>query len=77
MKPAKQAAPEISDWYVFRSGKDEGPYNKLPLWEVQKITDHTKVRRGKSDRQPAGEIPVLAKYLTENPEFEVLVSIPD
>ena len=94
MKPAKQAAPEVSDWYVFRSGKAEEPYSKLQLWKVQKITDHTKVRRGKSDRQPADEIPELAKYLTlshwppnstrsraeaypENPEFEVLVSIPD
>lgn len=65
VKPAKQAAPEVSDWYVFRSGKAEGPYSKLQLWEVQKITDRTKVRRGKSDRQPAGEIPELAKYLTE------------
>ncbi|MEG4292546.1 hypothetical protein Q5692_27370 [Microcoleus sp. C2C3] len=95
MKPAKQAAPEVSDRYVFRSGKAEGSSSKLQVWEVQKITYYrTKVRRGKSDRQPAGEIPELAKYLTlshrlpnitrsraeaypENPEFEVLVSIPD
>ena len=24
VKPAKQAAPEVADWYVFRSGKAEG-----------------------------------------------------
>ncbi|WP_445247118.1 hypothetical protein [Microcoleus sp. OTE_8_concoct_300] len=24
VKPAKQVAPEVSDWYVFRSGKAEG-----------------------------------------------------
>jgi hypothetical protein len=65
VKPAFQAAPEVSHWYVFRSGKAEGSSSKLQLWEVQKITDRTKVRRGKSDRQAAGEIPELAKYLTE------------
>jgi len=28
VKPAKKAAPEVSDWYVFRSGKAEGFYSK-------------------------------------------------
>jgi hypothetical protein len=39
VKPAKQAAPEVSDWYVFRSGKAEGrlancksgKFRKLPI----------------------------------------------
>lgn len=57
--------PEIPEWYVFRSGKAEGPYSKLQLWEVQKITERTKVRRGEADWQQAGEIPELAKYLSE------------
>ncbi|MEG4058923.1 MULTISPECIES: DUF4339 domain-containing protein [unclassified Microcoleus] len=65
VKPAKQAAPEIADWYVFRSGKPEGPYTTLQLWEVQKITDRTKVRRGEADWQKAGEVPELAKYLSK------------
>ena len=38
-----QTTPEIADWYVFRSGP-KGPYTKLQLWEVQKITARTKVR---------------------------------
>jgi GYF domain 2 len=65
VKPAKQAAPEVADWYVFRSGKAEGPYSKLQLWEVQNITARTKVRRSETGWQRAGEIPELAKYLNE------------
>jgi hypothetical protein len=64
VKPAKQSTPEVADWYVFRSGP-KGPYTKLQLWEVQKITARTKVRRGEADWQRAGEIPELAKYLSE------------
>lgn len=64
---ARLAPPnsEIPEWYVFRSGKAEGPYTALQLWEVQKITDRTKVRRGESEWQPAGEISELAKYLSQ------------
>jgi hypothetical protein len=65
MRPARPAAPEIADWYVFRSGKAEGPYTALQLWEIQKITARTKVRRGEADWQRAGEISELAKYLSE------------
>ena len=65
VKPAKQAAPEVADWYVFRSGEAEGPYTALQLWEVQKITARTKVRRGEADWQRAGEIAELKKYLSE------------
>lgn len=65
IKPVKQAVPEVADWYVFRSGKAEGPYTALQLWEIQKITDRTKVRRGEADWQRAGGIPELAKYLTK------------
>jgi hypothetical protein len=61
----RQSTPEVADWYVFRSGKAEGPYTKLQLWEVQSITARTKVRRGEADWQRAGEVPELAKYLTE------------
>jgi hypothetical protein len=61
----RQAAPEVADWYVFRSGKAEGPYTKLQLWEVQSITARTKVRRGEADWQRAGEISELAKFLSE------------
>ena len=64
VKPAKQSTPEVADWYVFRSGP-KGPYTKLQLWEVQKITARTKVRRGEADWQRAGEVPELAKYLTK------------
>ena len=64
VKPAKQAVPEVADWYVFRSGKAEGPYTALQLWEVQKITARTKVRRGEADWQPASEVSELAKYLS-------------
>jgi hypothetical protein len=64
-KSVKQAVPEIADWYVFRSGKAEGPYTALQLWEVQKITARTKVRRREAEWQRAGEIPELAKYLSE------------
>jgi hypothetical protein len=64
VKPAKQSTPEVADWYVFRSGPKE-PYTKLQLSEVQKITARTKVRRGEADWQRAGEIPELAKYLSE------------
>lgn len=65
VKPVRQATPEISEWYVFRSGEAEGLYTRLQLWEVQKITARTKVRRGEADWQRAGEISELAKYLTE------------
>ena len=65
MRPVRQANPEVADWYVFRSGKAEGPYTKLQLWEVQKITARTKVRRGEADWQRAGEIAELAKFLTD------------
>ena len=61
----KQATPEVADWYVFRSGKAEGPYTKLQLWEVQSITARTKVRRGEAEWQRAGEISELTKYLSE------------
>ena len=61
----RQATPEAADWYVFRSGKAEGPYSKLQLWEVQKITARTKVRRGEADWQRAGDVSELAKYLSE------------
>ncbi|WP_293341552.1 DUF4339 domain-containing protein [Microcoleus sp. CAWBG58] len=56
------SAPAPSEWYVFRSGKAEGPYTKLQLLEVQKITDRTKVRLGEAEWQRAGEIPELAGY---------------
>ncbi|MEG5055124.1 MULTISPECIES: DUF4339 domain-containing protein [unclassified Microcoleus] len=65
MRPARLAAPEVANWYVFRSGKAEGPYTALQLWEIQKITARTKVRRGEADWQRAGEISELAKYLSE------------
>jgi hypothetical protein len=65
MRPVRQATPEVADWYVFRSGKAEGPYTKLQLWEVQKITARTKVRRGEAEWQRAGEISELAKFLTD------------
>ncbi|MEG4590000.1 DUF4339 domain-containing protein [Microcoleus sp. MOSTC5] len=65
LKAVKKAAPEVADWYVFRSGKPEGPYTALQLWEVQKITDRTKVRRGEADWQRASEVPELAKYLSK------------
>jgi len=64
-KSVRQAVPEIADWYVFRSGKAEGPYTSLQLWEVQKITARTKVRRGEAEWQRAGEVSELAKYLSE------------
>jgi hypothetical protein len=65
MRPVRPAAPEVADWYVFRSGKAEGPYTALQLWEVQKITARTKVRRGEADWQRAGEVSELAKYLSD------------
>ena len=72
MRPVRQATPvvrqtppEVADWYVFRSGEAEGPYTKLQLWEVQKITARTKVRRGEGDWQRAGEVSELTKYLTD------------
>jgi GYF domain 2 len=67
VKSVRRAAsvPEVSEWYVFRSGQPEGPYTKLQLLEVQKITDRTKVRLGEAEWQRAGEIPQLAAYLTE------------
>jgi hypothetical protein len=65
MRPARLAAPEVADWYLFRSGKAEGPYTALQLWEIQKITARTKVRRGEGDWQRAGEVSELTKYLTQ------------
>jgi hypothetical protein len=65
MRPVRQATPEAADWYVFRSGKTEGPYTKLQLWEIQNITARTKVRRGEADWQRAGEVSELAKYLSD------------
>ena len=65
MRPARLAAPEVANWYVFRSGKAQGPYTALQLWEIQKITARTKVRRGEAEWQKAGEISELAKYLSE------------
>jgi hypothetical protein len=65
IKTPKQATPEVADWYVFRSGKAEGPYTALQLWEIPKITARTKVRRGESSWQRAGEIAELAKFLTD------------
>ena len=61
----RQATPEVADWYVFRSGKAEGPYTKLQLWEIQNITARTKVRQGEADWQRAGEVSELAKYLND------------
>ena len=63
-RPA-QPNPELPEWYVFRNGNAEGPYTKLELLDVQKITDRTKVRHGEAEWQRAGEIPELAAYLTE------------
>jgi hypothetical protein len=65
VKLAKQATPEVADWYVFRSGKAEGPYTALQLWEVQKITARTKVRRGEADWQRASEVSELTNFLSE------------
>ncbi|MEG3861037.1 DUF4339 domain-containing protein [Microcoleus sp. herbarium12] len=67
MKTVRPAVstPEAAEWYVFRSGSAEGPYTRMQLLEVQKITDRTKVRRGETDWQRAGEISELAAYLTE------------
>lgn len=68
MKPVRRAArpaPEIAEWYVFRSGEAKGPYTKLQLWEIQEITARTKVRRGEAEWLRAGEIPELAAYLTQ------------
>ncbi|MEZ2250225.1 GYF domain-containing protein [Microcoleus sp.] len=56
---------DIPEWYVFRSGKSEGPYTKLQLLEIQEITARTKVRRGLTDWRRAAEIPELETYLTE------------
>ncbi len=60
-----EAIPELPEWYVFRSGNAEGPYTKLQLLDVQKIGDRTKVRRGGTEWQRAGEFSELAAYLTE------------
>jgi hypothetical protein len=64
-KKPKQTTPEVADWYVFRSGKVEGPYTAVELREVQKITARTKVRRGEAVWQRAGEVSELAKFLTD------------
>jgi hypothetical protein len=63
--PTRRPEQQKPEWYVFRSGQPEGPYTKLQLWEIQKITARTKVRRGEADWQRAGEIPELRKYLSE------------
>ncbi len=67
MKTVRPAVstPEAAEWYVFRGGNAEGPYTKMQLLEVQQISDRTKVRRGETDWQRAGEISELAAYLTE------------
>jgi hypothetical protein len=67
-KPVPQrAAPqqEGPEWYVFRSGQAEGPYTKQQLWEIQKITERTKVRRGDAEWVKAGEVPELKAFLTQ------------
>ncbi|MEG4284624.1 DUF4339 domain-containing protein [Microcoleus sp. A006_D1] len=61
----KKPKSEQAQWYVFRSGKAEGPYTKRQLRDVQKITDRTKVRLGQTEWQRAGEIPELAAFLTQ------------
>jgi GYF domain 2 len=60
-KPKSQQA----QWYVFRSGKAEGPYTKDQLRDVQKITERTKVKLGQTEWQRAGEILELAAFLTQ------------
>ena len=76
VQPISQPAPtEISaksapqqdkpEWYVFRSGQAEGPYTKRQVWEIQKITDRTKVRRGDAEWVKAGELPELQAFLTQ------------
>lgn len=68
MKTARRSVapvPETAEWYVFRSGSAEGPYTKMQLLEIQKITDRTKVRRGETEWQRAGDISELVAYLTE------------
>ena len=65
MKTPRPTVHEVPEWYVSRSGNAEGPYTKLQLLDVQKITDRTKVRRGEADWQRAGDIPELVAYLTE------------
>jgi hypothetical protein len=63
--PTRKPEPEKPEWYVFRSGKSEGPYTKDQLRDAQKITARTKVRRGESEWQRAGDIPELVSYLTQ------------
>ena len=63
--PAPKPKPETPQWYVFRSGKSEGPYTKDQLRDVQRITDRTKVRREQAEWVKAGEVPELANYLTQ------------
>jgi GYF domain 2 len=69
MRPVRRTSPapksEKPQWYVFRSGKPEGPYTKDQLRDVQQISDRTKVRREQDEWQRAGEIPELASYLTQ------------
>ncbi|MEG3838914.1 DUF4339 domain-containing protein [Microcoleus sp. herbarium14] len=67
MKTVRPAVstPESAEWYVFRSGSAEGPYTRMQLLEIQKISDRTKVRCGETEWQRAGEFPELAAYLTE------------
>jgi hypothetical protein len=72
MRPVRKLPPttkkpksQQAQWYVFRSGKAEGPYTRRQLRDVQKITDRTKVRLGEAEWQRAGEIPELAAYLTQ------------
>lgn len=63
--PDPKPKPETPQWYVFRSGKSEGPYTKDQLRDVQRITDRTKVRREQAEWVKAGEVPELANYLTQ------------
>ncbi|WP_445173115.1 DUF4339 domain-containing protein [Microcoleus sp.] len=65
MRTAKPAVPEVPEWYVFRNGNAEGPYTKLQLLDVQKITGRTNVRRGEAEWQRAVDIPELVAYLTK------------
>ena len=63
--PAPKPKPETPEWYVFRSGKSEGPYTKDQLRDVQQISDRTLVQLEKTEWQRAGEIAELANYLTQ------------
>ncbi len=64
-RPSPKPKPETPQWYVFRSGKSEGPYTKDQLRDAQQISDRTLVQLEKTEWQRAGEIPELANYLTQ------------